>query len=81
MQHENSDLFLMQVFQDTLYELRQKHPEVFDKVEVYVDGGFRRGTDVLKAICLGARACGFGRPFLYANGAYGERGVVKTIDR
>lgn len=57
-----------------------KHPEVFDKVEVYVDGGFRRGTDVLKALCLGAKACGFGRPFLYANAAYGEAGVVKTID-
>ena len=56
-----------------------QHPEVFNKVEVYVDGGFRRGTDVLKAICLGAKACGLGRPFLYANAAYGEAGVTKTI--
>ncbi|KAG8944970.1 Cytochrome b2, mitochondrial precursor [Tulasnella sp. 424] len=64
---------------DVLYELRQKHPEVFDKVEVYVDGGFRRGTDVVKAVCLGAKAVGLGRPFLYANAAYGERGVSKTI--
>ncbi|KAG8961678.1 Cytochrome b2, mitochondrial precursor [Tulasnella sp. 419] len=64
---------------DVLYELRQKRPDVFDKVEVYVDGGFRRGTDVLKAICLGAKACGLGRPFLYANAAYGEAGVIKTV--
>ncbi|KAG9030433.1 Cytochrome b2, mitochondrial precursor [Tulasnella sp. JGI-2019a] len=64
---------------DVLYELRTRHPETFDKVEIYVDGGFRRGTDVLKAICLGAKACGFGRSFLYANAAYGEAGVTKTI--
>ncbi|KAG8998827.1 Cytochrome b2, mitochondrial precursor [Tulasnella sp. JGI-2019a] len=66
-------------FVDVLYELRTRHPETFDKVEIYVDGGFRRGTDVLKAICLGAKACGFGRSFLYANAAYGEAGVTKTI--
>lgn len=53
---------------------------MFDKVEVYVDGGFRRGTDVVKAVCLGAKAVGLGRPFLYANAAYGERGVSKTIE-
>ncbi|KAG8903652.1 Cytochrome b2, mitochondrial precursor [Tulasnella sp. 403] len=64
---------------DVLYELRTKHPDVFNKVEVYVDGGFRRGTDVVKALCLGAKACGFGRSFLYANAAYGEAGVTKTI--
>lgn len=65
---------------DVLYELRQTHPEVFDKVEVYVDGGFRRGTDIVKAVCLGAKAVGLGRSFLYANAAYGERGVSKTIE-
>ncbi|KAG8878013.1 Cytochrome b2, mitochondrial precursor [Tulasnella sp. 331] len=64
---------------DVLYELRTTYPEVFDKVEIYVDGGFRRGTDVLKALCLGATAVGFGRSFLYANAAYGEAGVGKTI--
>jgi len=47
---------------------------------VYCDGGFRRGTDVLKALCLGATAVGFGRPFLYANGAYGEEGVIKVVE-
>ncbi|PVF94761.1 FMN-dependent alpha-hydroxy acid dehydrogenase [Serendipita vermifera] len=64
---------------DVLYELRQKRPDVFDKAEIYIDGGIRRGTDVLKALALGARAVGLGRPFLYANGTYGERGVTRLI--
>ncbi|GAB1519922.1 hypothetical protein RhiTH_002993 [Rhizoctonia solani] len=64
---------------DVLYELRQKRPDLFDKVEVYVDGGVRRGTDVLKALCLGAKGVGLGRTFLFANGTYGEKGVVKAV--
>jgi len=67
---------------DILWELRQRRPDILDqkKLEVYCDGGFRRGTDVLKALCLGATAVGFGRPFLYANGAYGEEGVIKVAE-
>jgi len=64
---------------ETLYKLRQRRPDVFDKLEVYIDGGIRRGTDVLKALCLGATAVGMGRPFQYANAAYGEVGIVKLI--
>ncbi|CAE6537965.1 unnamed protein product [Rhizoctonia solani] len=64
---------------DVLYELRQKRPDLFDKLEVYIDGGVRRGTDVLKALCLGAKGVGLGRTFLFANGTYGERGVVKAV--
>ncbi|SSD59375.1 probable Cytochrome b2, mitochondrial [Saccharomycodes ludwigii] len=45
------------------------------KLEVYIDGGVRRGTDVLKALCLGAKGVGLGRPFLYANSCYGKDGV------
>ncbi|KEP55095.1 L-mandelate dehydrogenase [Rhizoctonia solani 123E] len=62
---------------DTLYELRQKRPDIFKdgRMEVFIDGGVRRGTDVLKALCLGAKAVGLGRPFLYANAAWGEEGV------
>ncbi|TIC03141.1 hypothetical protein E3Q16_03226 [Wallemia mellicola] len=61
---------------DVLREIREEAPEVFEKLEVYVDGGVRRGTDVLKALCLGAKAVGLGRPFLYAQSAYGEQGVA-----
>lgn len=47
--------------------------------EVYVDGGIRRATDVIKAVCLGATGVGIGRPFLYAMGSYGEAGVVRAL--
>lgn len=48
--------------------------------EVYIDGGIRRGTDILKALCLGAKGVGLGRPFLYANSCYGKDGVQRAID-
>ena len=50
-----------------------------DKIEVYIDGGIRRGTDILKALCLGARGVGIGRPFMYAMGAYGQKGVERAM--
>ncbi|KAH7267933.1 hypothetical protein MRS44_011777 [Fusarium solani] len=49
------------------------------KIEVYMDGGVRRGTDVLKALCLGARGVGIGRPFLYAMAGYGQKGIEKAM--
>ncbi|MCC7054448.1 MAG: alpha-hydroxy-acid oxidizing protein [Gemmatimonadaceae bacterium] len=49
------------------------------EAEVYVDGGIRRGTDVLKAIALGARAVLLGRPYLWALGVDGERGVRRVL--
>ncbi|KAG7450375.1 uncharacterized protein BT62DRAFT_984887, partial [Guyanagaster necrorhizus] len=64
---------------EVLYRLRQHRPDVFDKLEVYIDGGIQRGTDVVKALCLGAKAVGMGRPFLYAQSAYGEIGVLKIL--
>ncbi|KAG8740341.1 Cytochrome b2, mitochondrial precursor [Ceratobasidium sp. 428] len=66
---------------DVLHELRQKRPDIFQdgRMEVFIDGGVRRGTDVLKALCLGAKAVGLGRPFLYANAAWGEEGVRRTV--
>ncbi|SNX81431.1 related to L-lactate dehydrogenase (cytochrome b2) [Melanopsichium pennsylvanicum] len=64
---------------DVLVELRQKRPDLFDKIEVFMDGGVRRGTDVLKAVALGAKAVGLGRPFLYAQSGYGEAGVTRAI--
>lgn len=47
---------------EILEEIRLREPQVFKKCEVYVDGGIQRGTDVLKALCLGATAVGIGRP-------------------
>jgi 4-hydroxymandelate oxidase len=50
------------------------------KIPVLVDGGFRRGTDVFKALALGASAVGIGRPYLWGLGAFGQRGVARVID-
>lgn len=63
----------------SLLELHKNCPEVLDTLEILIDGGFRRGSDVVKAVCLGASAVGFGRPFMYAAG-YGTEGVQYAID-
>jgi L-lactate dehydrogenase (cytochrome) len=63
-----------------LYEMRQVRPDLLDKHHVFIDGGVTRGTDVLKALCLGARAVGLGRAFLYANGVWGEDGCMRVIE-
>ena len=49
------------------------------KIEIILDGGIRRGTHVLKALSLGATACSFGKGFLFALGAGGQRGVEKIL--
>ncbi|KAK0735833.1 FMN-dependent dehydrogenase-domain-containing protein [Apiosordaria backusii] len=49
------------------------------KIEVFVDGGVRRATDIIKALCLGAKGVGIGRPFLYAMSAYGQEGVERAM--
>jgi len=48
--------------------------------QLFVDGGVRRATDVIKAIALGATAVGIGRPFIYSYSAYGEEGVQRALD-
>jgi isopentenyl diphosphate isomerase/L-lactate dehydrogenase-like FMN-dependent dehydrogenase len=63
----------------TLLEIRRHYPEVFSNIEVFVDCGIRRGTDIVKALCLGAKAVGMGRPFLYSL-TYGQEGVEHFID-
>jgi len=53
---------------------------VSDRSEVYVDGGIRRGADVLKALALGARAVLIGRPFLWGLAVDGETGVRRVLE-
>ena len=53
---------------------------VGDKIDVICDGGIRRGTHVLKALSLGAKACSGGRFYLYALAAAGQPGVEKAIN-
>jgi hypothetical protein len=55
---------------ETLLEIRKFEPQVLDKIEVYVDGGVRRGTDVLKALALGATAVGLGRPCTFSSSPF-----------
>ncbi|KAI9334160.1 FMN-dependent dehydrogenase-domain-containing protein [Obelidium mucronatum] len=50
------------------------------KLELFVDGGIRRGSDIFKAIALGAKGVGIGRPSLYAMSTYGQEGVEKLLD-
>ena len=63
----------------TLLEIRKYCPEVFDKIEVHVDGGIRRGTDAVKALCLGATSVGLGRAALWGLAAGGVEGVSRTL--
>jgi L-lactate dehydrogenase (cytochrome) len=63
----------------TLLEIRKYCPDVFDKIEVWMDGGVRRGTDVVKALCLGAKGVGIGRPPLWGLAAGGVDGVKRTL--
>ncbi|KAJ5659910.1 hypothetical protein N7507_006361 [Penicillium longicatenatum] len=65
----------------TLLEIRKFAPYIVkSKMQIFIDGGIRRGTDVLKAIALGATAVGLGRPFLFSlSGGYGEQGVRRML--
>ena len=69
---------------ETLRATVEALPEVADAVggrmPIFVDGGFRRGTDVFKALALGAKAVGIGRPFLWGLGAFGQAGVDRVIE-
>jgi 4-hydroxymandelate oxidase len=64
----------------TLEALPEVVAEVGGRIPVFVDGGFRRGTDVFKALALGAKAVGIGRPFLWGLGAFGQAGVDRVLE-
>ena len=63
-----------------LLEIRRHCPEVLDALEVYVDGGIKRGTDVVKALALGARGVGVGRAALFGLGVGGQEGVERVLE-
>ena len=67
----------VEILAETMPILRQHCLQ--DKIEIFVDGGIRRATDIIKALCLGAKGVGIGRPFLYAMSAYGQPGVDRAM--
>ncbi|CRG88625.1 L-lactate dehydrogenase (cytochrome) [Talaromyces islandicus] len=67
----------IEVLAEVMPALRERGWE--KKIEIFVDGGVRRATDIIKALCLGATGVGIGRPFLYAMSAYGQDGVERAM--
>jgi L-lactate dehydrogenase (cytochrome) len=67
----------IEVLAEVMPELRRLGLQ--NQIEIYVDGGIRRATDIIKALCLGAKGVGIGRPFLYAMSAYGLEGVDRAM--
>lgn len=69
---------------DTVAPTLHVLPEVVDavngRVDVLLDGGIRRGSDIVKALCLGARAVLIGRAYAYGLGAAGDEGVARAMD-
>lgn len=59
-------------------------PQVVDvlrgRIPVFVDGGFRRGTDIYKALAIGAKAVGIGRPYIYGLASFGPEGVERVLE-
>jgi L-lactate dehydrogenase (cytochrome) len=67
----------IEVLAEVMPVLRERGWE--DRIEIFVDGGIRRATDIINALCLGAKGVGIGRPFLYAMSAYGLPGVDRAM--
>ena len=67
----------IEILAEVMPALRERGME--NKIEVFIDGGIRRASDIVKALCLGATGVGIGRPFLYAMSAYGLPGVDRAM--
>jgi 4-hydroxymandelate oxidase len=70
----------METLKATIESLPEVVEAVNGQIPVFVDGGFRRGSDVIKALALGARAVGIGRPYLWGLSAFGQPGVERVLD-
>ena len=59
-------------------------PEIVEAVKgrmpILVDSGFRRGTDIVKALCMGATGVCIGRPYIWGLGAFGQPGVERVLE-
>ena len=61
-------------------ESLQEIIEVSGSMPVLIDSGFRRGTDIIKALCMGAKGVAIGRPYLWGLGAFGQAGVERVLE-
>src|SRR5437588_11771301 len=61
-------------------ESLQEIIEVSGSMPVLIDSGFRRGTDIVKALCMGAKGVAVGRPYLWGLGAFGQAGVERVLE-
>jgi isopentenyl diphosphate isomerase/L-lactate dehydrogenase-like FMN-dependent dehydrogenase len=70
--------------EETLLSTIEVLPEIVNvvkgRIPVLIDGGFRRGTDVFKALAIGATAIGIGRPYIWGLGSLGQRGVERVLE-
>jgi len=71
---------VLETLQPTIEALPEIVDEVKGRIPVFVDSGFRRGTDVFKGLALGATAVGIGRPQLWGLGAFGQAGVERVLE-
>src|SRR5580704_8475657 len=69
-----------ETYRSTIEALPEVVEAVAGRIPVFVDGGVRRGTDVFKALALGATAVGIGRPQLWGLGAFGQAGVDRVLE-
>lgn len=67
----------IEILPEAVAALDKHDPKWRARFEVYVDGGVRRGSDIFKAVALGATAVGIGRPVLYSLASYGQPGVER----
>jgi 4-hydroxymandelate oxidase len=64
----------------TIESVAEVAQAVRGRIPIIVDGGVRRGTDVFKALALGATAVGIGRPYIWGLSTFGQQGVERVID-
>eukprot|EP00939_MAST-03C_sp_MAST-3C-sp1_P000864 g864.t1 len=69
----------IEILEDVVEALDSTDTTWRERFEVYVDGGIRRASDIFKAIALGAKAVGIGRPVLYSLASYGQAGVERMV--
>jgi isopentenyl diphosphate isomerase/L-lactate dehydrogenase-like FMN-dependent dehydrogenase len=70
----------METLKPTIESLPEVLEAVNGRIPVFVDGGIRRGSDVIKALALGAKAVGIGRPYLWGLSSFGQPGVERVLD-